>query len=323
MRKKYRVFIFSFILFLSFNFLFVPRVLANRHAKILGVATTSQKLSIPPTVEGPGLILPDSPLFFLDQLKQATRIYTAFKSETKAEIYKDIAGERFAELRFMLARNNKPGIKLTLDGIESNLEMAANEINQAQMRGKNVSKLAKSVNDSIKEKQEVLDQLQLQTTGELRARIESVQESLLASKIIVEDSLMLADLDNEIRYDLARRIRSEVRNTIDSVKLLQEQIDELNEQATQASEQMLVKREEALSKTIQQKNEALIQTQEQLLLQEKEKQTRLLGAQTTAMEQVKEALENAQKAAIEFEKTQGILDSGEIPTITPIPTAIP
>ncbi|MCL5438570.1 MAG: DUF5667 domain-containing protein [Patescibacteria group bacterium] len=327
MRKNSWVLVFFFILFLVFTTVFTPRVFANRHAKILGVATTSQQLSIPPTVEGPGLILPDSPLFFLDELKQEARIYTAITPETKAQIYKEIAGERFAELRFMLARNNKQGVELTLDGVKNNLEMAVNEVNQAQMRGKNVSKLAKTINDSIKEKQEVLDQLQSQTTGELKARIESVQESLLASKIKGEDSLALADLDNEIRYDLARRIKSGVRETIDSVELLQEQIDELNNQALEASKQMLARREEALNKTIQQKNEALVKTQEQLLNQEKEKQTKLLGAQTSALDQAKEALKAASQAADEFGKTQAILDGEEIPTPqatgTPTPTSSP
>ena len=123
---------------------------ANHLEEVLGVESMPV-LSIPPTAEGPGFLLPDSPIFFLDQLNQEFRLFLAFTPEQKANIHNAVAGERLAELQLMLAKNSVPGVRIALLGVADNLKYASYDIVNAKLTGRSISLLAKSVNDSIKE----------------------------------------------------------------------------------------------------------------------------------------------------------------------------
>ncbi len=298
-----RLYVFLSLAFTSLLILVsVGKAYANHQAQVLGASTASADLSIPPTTEGPGLILPDSPLFFLDQLKQDFRLLLAFTPETKAKIYKDIAGERIAELRFMLAKNNLNAAKVALDGMASNLKNAAAEVNQAKLTGRNVDTLAKTINDDIKAKQETLDLLESQSVGEIKAQVTSAQESLLRAKVEVEDSLPEQELKNEIKSDLTRKAERKVDEASDSARELQRDLDELNKEAAEASRNSLGAREKAIKKAIEEKNEALKKVEEKLLETEQKKQEKLLNVQQKVSEQAKEAIKKAQEAAIGFQQ---------------------
>ncbi len=159
--------------------------LANHQEDVLGVASTPV-LSIPPTTEGPGLVLPDSPLFFLDKLKQKVRLFLAFTPEEKAKIHNAVAGERLAELQIMLARNNVPGVRTDLQGVSDNLKATSQDLNDANLTGRNISLLAKEINDSIKEKEQKLFVLENQATGEIKAQVVAAIEALKVAKVSVE-----------------------------------------------------------------------------------------------------------------------------------------
>src|SRR5205823_5131147 len=122
---------------------------------VLGEST--KPIIMSPTAEGPGLILPDSPFYFLDKLKQNFRLLIAFGPARKASVYASIAGERFAEFRFELAKNNPSASDVALQGLRENTRKAASELAQAQFSGLNVDDLARKINTSIKEHQRALD----------------------------------------------------------------------------------------------------------------------------------------------------------------------
>lgn len=277
--------------------------LAHHKEKVLG-AQTSATPQIPPTVEGPGLLLPDSPLFFLDQLKQNTRLLFAFTPEAKARIRADIAGERMAELRFMLAKNNKSGINTALQGVSENLQKAAEAISEAQLSGRNVFSLAKSVNEDIRRKQEALDILEAAENREISFKAKAAQAGLLEAKVRVEDALPEEELENEIEDDLHRLVEDEVETASASARRIERQLKELDEQASEAAEKALNRREEALRKAIEQKNESLLRAEERMLESEQKRQERLEKAQEKAAEQAKKAVEEAQKAAEKFREAQ-------------------
>ncbi|MCL5113843.1 MAG: DUF5667 domain-containing protein [Patescibacteria group bacterium] len=288
---------------LIFVFIFSSPVSA-RQRRVLGTATGSAAVQIPPTTEGPGLILPDSPFFFLDKLKQATRLFFAFTPEAKAKVHTQVAGERLAELRFMLAKQNVAGIETDLKGISSNLQSAANDLAQAQLSGRDVKTLAKTINDDVKRKQETLDLLENQAQGELKAQVAAVQASLVDSKVRVEDALPANELENEIRDDLNRQIGKRVKEASDSARELKDDLDELHKEASEAAKNSLKKREEALKEAIEKKNEVLKKAQEKFLEAEKKKQEDLLRVQEKAVEQAKAAIEKAQEAAAKFQEIQ-------------------
>ena len=148
--RKIFIFLLSFSVSAVVAFSASP-VSANHLQDVLGVES-KPTLSIPATSEGPGLLLPDSLIFFLDQLKQEARLVLAFTPEQKAKVHNAVAGERLAELQLMLAKDSVKGIRIALTGISDNLREAAEDIAAAKLTGRNINLLAKDINDSIKEK---------------------------------------------------------------------------------------------------------------------------------------------------------------------------
>lgn len=277
---------------------------AYSYSKVLGVSVNDQTAQIPPTTEGPGLVLPDSPLFFLDEIKQTTRVFFAFTPEAKTKVYKEIAGERLAELRFMLAKNNTDGIRIALQEVSDNFQKAADELSKAKLSGKNVSNLAKAINDDIKLKQQTLDLLENKSTGELKARTVASSEVLLSAKIKVEDALPQEDLENEINYDLNRYITRKVARTLDFTSEINYSLDELNRQVAISSQNALKNREEALKKAIDEKNDVSKKEAEKLLELEKKKQEKLLSAHSSTINKARDAVVKTQQAVLSFQEAQ-------------------
>lgn len=293
-----------FILTLILIALIAKPVSAYNHAQVLGVSSSQSLPQMQSTSEGPGLILPDSPLFFLDQIKQATRVFLTFTPEEKAKVYTDIAGERFAELRFMLAKNNRDGARVALQGVPDNFQNAARELSQAKFAGRDVSKLAKTINDDIKLKQQALDLLEDQAGQELKAEIIASSEVIVVAKVKIEEGLTTEDLRNEIVYDLNRQIKRKVIMTSDSASEIYSALDGLNKQATEAAQTALKKREEALAQATAEKNDTLRKKEEKLLEQEKKKQESLLSLQKDEIEKVKELVKKTEEVGLKLQQTQ-------------------
>ena len=226
---------------------------ANHQEQVLGVAN-AQTLSIPPTAEGPGFLLPDSPIFFLDRLKQEVRLLLAFTPEQKAKIHNAVAGERLAELQIMLAKNNVGGVRIALLGVADNLKEASNDIANAKLTGRSISLLAKSVNDSIKEKQKALSFLEKEAKGEIKAQVQAAKESLKVSKVKIEDNLPADLLINEMEEDLRLEIDDNISKAAHSATGINRAIDVLTRLASEAAAKNQPRRYEALIHAIQVKN---------------------------------------------------------------------
>ena len=293
--KKYLVVILSLIL------LFASSTSAfARHKQVLGIQ--DQNVNIPPTVEGPGILLPDSPFFFIDELKQNIRIALALAPEDKAKVYASIAGERMAELRFMIAKKNLPGIRIDMEGVADNFKNAADQVEFAKMSGKNVTVLAKEVNDKIKAKQNVLDELHMQSQGELEGSTKSVSDSLTIAKTKVENSLNLADLENEINDDMLRDAELKVHETSESAVELKDALEDLQEEASLSARESQENRVEVLKKMIQENDEAAKKAQERKIELEKKENEKLWKMQEDTVKSAKEMVEKAQETSKKFEE---------------------
>lgn len=223
-----RVSLSLFSLILIVYVVFPKTVLATNREEVLGVQTDSSTVNMSPTTEGPGLILPDSPFFALDELKQSLRLAFAITPEAKMRVHSAIAGERLAELRYMLARDNKRGIEIALNGVGSNLEAAANALAESHFSGNDVSKLALNVNTDIKAKQRILDNLEAKATGTLKSQIALTQEKVLYAKLTVADSLSEDESQKELVDDLNRNVDRDINNIEGTVSRLEKNIDSLN-----------------------------------------------------------------------------------------------
>ncbi|MFH1833363.1 MAG: DUF5667 domain-containing protein [Candidatus Levyibacteriota bacterium] len=251
--RKLLVFLLSVSLISAIVILSSKSVSADHQEDVLGVASV-ETLSIPPTPEGPGLILPDSPLFFLDKIKQEFRLLLAFTSEQKARIHNTIAGERLAELQIMLAKDNVPGIRIALQGISDNFKAASEDLDNAKLTGRNIALLAKEINDSIKEKQKVLTSLVTQATGEIKAQAAAAREALKIAKVQVEENLPADLLMNETIDDLNQEIGDNINKAKVSATGINRAIEVLTRLASEAAQQNQPARQEALIHAIDVKN---------------------------------------------------------------------
>lgn len=243
----------SAVIFLILFSVSAKSVFANHQEDILGVASPTV-LSIPPTSEGPGLILPNSPLFFLDKLKQEIRLLLAFTPEEKAKIHASVAGERLAELQIMLSKNNVPGIRIALTGVSDNMGKAAGDIKAAKLTGRNISLLAKQINDSIKEKQKSLSILEKEANGEIKAQTIAAKEALKIAKVSAEENLPADLLMNETIDDLNQEIGDNVNTASLSARGINRAIEVLTRLASEAAQKNQTARQQALIHAIDVKN---------------------------------------------------------------------
>ena len=255
---------------------------------------------IPPIAEGPGFILPDSPLFFLDKIKQEMRLLLAFTPQNRAKIYSAIAGERLAELRFMLARNNKNGIETDLKGITENLENAANSLSDARFRGENVELLSENINNDIKRKQDSLDILLSQATGELKTMVLGVQTSVFQSKAKVVSGLPSQQLENETKDDLMKQIETKIKYSFDSSSDVLNKIETLRKQASESSAKAIMMREDEVKAAGIFKNSALIKEKQARLELEKKRQEKILAA----YKKLSDAAKKAKEATAAYQNAQ-------------------
>lgn len=283
-------------------FIFVPQTQAMHRNEVLG--TTTADLSIPPTTEGPGFILPDSRFFFLDQLKQDFRLFFAFSPEAKAKVHAAIAGERLAELRFMLAKKSTTGINIALSGIADNLQKASQDLETARLHGKNVTALAQQINAEIKDKQDVLNGLAKQARGELEARVKVAETALKEAKITAEDSLPDHVLKQEIKQDMKREVENAVQDATRSATELDRSINVLTKLASEAAEKQQAKRQEALKHAIEQKNEQLQRRLKITQEQEIKKEQKAAEISKKEIEIARETVKKAQEAAEKYRKIQ-------------------
>jgi hypothetical protein len=232
--RRLSVFLLSVVLFLAVIFFSSKSVSANHQEDVLGVASP-ETLSIPSTAEGPGFVLPDSPLFFLDRIKQGFRLLLAFTPEQKAKIHNGITGERLAELRIMLVKNNIQGVRVALQGISDNSKAASEDLADAKLAGRNIDLLAKAINDSIKEKQKTLSELILQAKGEIKAQVIATKEALKIAKVKTEESLPRNLMVNETIDDLNQQIYDSIDSASLSAGELNRAMNALNKISSNAA----------------------------------------------------------------------------------------
>lgn len=278
--------------------------LAHHRGRVLGASTPSSDVNFPSISNGPGFILPDSPLYFLDKIKQDIRLLIAITPEDKAKIHQNIAGERVAELRIMFARNHQKGIDRALLELKREVNSSAKELTNAELSGRNIATTAKEINDSIKSQRDVLSSLEKQTNGTLQLQIGLAKMAIKEAKAEVEDTLPEDELNKEIQESMEDELEDEIDDTSEHSDKITNLISELNKEASEAAKHALNKREEALKKAIEIKNEELKKKQEKLLESEKKKQEKYFELKKKSIEKSKQEAEKIREAAKKLKESQ-------------------
>jgi len=300
-------------------------VLARHRNRVLGASTQASELNFPSISSGPGLILPDSPFYFVDKLKQQVRLLLAFSPEDKAKLRADIAGERLAELKAELLKNNQKGINIALSELASETQKAATALTDAEQKGKDVSLLSQQINEKIKTERDILKGLEKQADGELKLRIELTQATVKKAKVEVEDSLPQNIMENEIRDSINSELEDKIKDAQDVSQGIKNSLEELSKEASDAAQKSLTRREEALKKAIEEKNAELVKEQKDLLEQEAIKQATLIGITLKAARgalQAAEELEKISNAFYESEKDVEEIRAIPVPKPTPAQTLL-
>lgn len=314
--RRNTIFSLSFILFLLITVIFTQSVSAYPYKKeVLGESTIASDVDVPPVTAGPGFFLPDSPFYFLDKSFQNLKLFFAFYPEKKAQIHEQVAQERMAELRVMLARNNKQGITRALAELTKENNALAEDLRMASATGKDVKILAANLNEALKRQREFLDNIADQSKGNLKLQLKTAKEELKAAKVEVENELPEEDLLREVESTILEDIEDDISEASESAEGLEKSIEVLTKLASEAAKKDQQKREEALLKAIENKNEALKRKEERIFNLENKKQERLLQIRNEAIETARETVKKAKETAQKFDemkKAKEALNSEEI-----------
>lgn len=234
MGKKITV---SLIVVLLFFSIVVSPSFAHHRARVLGESTQAAELVFPQVSAGPGFLLPDSPFYIFDVVWQKIKIATAFSEEAKAKVHTQVAGERLAELRIMLSRNNPEGIAIALSQMQKEADSASQNLSDASAKGENVEEAAKTLNEAIKLQRKVLGLLANQTDGQLRLQIKATREALKQSKIEVEDELPDELLEKEIEEQEKDELEEDIDEALDLTEDIEDEFEDEDKEASKAAKQ--------------------------------------------------------------------------------------
>ena len=124
--------------------------------------------------------IPGDTLYGIKTLTENTRLVLAITPEAKAKLATKLAAERVAEIQKILAaRGVEPkGLEIALSRLEKHMGEAAEAISKAKSRGKDVSALAKIVNDNIDSQTEKLGKILKEEKDALKNKIKELQNQI-------------------------------------------------------------------------------------------------------------------------------------------------
>lgn len=224
MRIAYKTFWLSFLITILLAFP-SKSFATNTHPlkEILGVSSASE---LPATIEGPGFVLPQSPLYVLDKLKQNILLSLSFSPDKKIETYNAIAGERIAELKIEIEDGEVQGIDTALAELTSTISQARGEVENLNRRGKLNPQIALKLNDDIRSRFVYLNNIEAQLTGSLKTKVKAAARSLLEDKIKIAIFLPSDIASKEEENDLKLAINQSIEDMTDSTAILQKAFEE-------------------------------------------------------------------------------------------------
>jgi hypothetical protein len=204
------------------------QVFAGPVQEVLGDQTSANEIVVPPVAAGAGMILPDSPFYFADKAFQNLKLSLALSPEKKAEARNLIIGERLAELRVMTQRNNTRAVQSTLADITIESEKMAAELADAAANGRNVKDIAQNINNTLRGHRDVLATASRNASGPLSLQLDSVNQSLLAAKVSVEEYMPEQQMREAMQEDLEDEVDTQVLGVETATDKLEKRLTQLD-----------------------------------------------------------------------------------------------
>lgn len=299
--KKSSVFISLLLLVIL-----VSPVFAFHEKEVLGNSTTASDIDFPPVTAGPGFILPDSPLYFLDKLSQKIKLALVFSANNRAAVHNQIAGERMAELRVMVSRNNQTGVDTALTELEHETTASVADLRDAAAQGKDVSELARTIDDTISMYRSDLLSVSAQTADSaFSKKLLAANEVLKENKSVAQDELPEADRQNEIAATIVSNVDESVLGIATDGARLSKQLDLYQQYASQAAQKRLQQQQELLQKLQQNKHASASAKQQLQLVQERLKILQALQQERQKyIQQLQQAIQTIKQSAQGIQQTQ-------------------
>lgn len=195
---------FSGILAFFLLFIVTVPVTYAAHGRVLSAVRNSSRVDL--TVnQGPGFLLPSSPIYFVDLLRDNLTLFlVSYDGSIKAKEHLRIAGERVAELNVLLDKEviDQKSLNVGLENLADHVQAAAETLRSEKHRGKNVEELASDLNKAINEQKQSLRAIRVKGDNEANLKITAKLATIRDIEVTVEDEMRKDLLENEIVSEL-------------------------------------------------------------------------------------------------------------------------
>ncbi|TSD05102.1 MAG: hypothetical protein Greene07147_814 [Parcubacteria group bacterium Greene0714_7] len=200
-------------------------------------------------------LTPESSFYFLDRLGENLRQFFTFNPEAKAKLQIEFAGERIAEIKIMVEKKgvDTKGLAIAESLLLANVAYAAEIISAEKTSGKDVTTLAKTLNDEFDARDMLLDQTFKEAKAELREQRKEITTTLLTEARRIGDTAQVALLEARLkdidgRIDAMGQKKDALENSLqnEQKKIEQEmnEADQKKEEIEQKEEQEATEKEE-------------------------------------------------------------------------------
>jgi len=193
-------------------------------------------------------LTPESPFYFLDRLGENLRQFFTFNPETKAKLQIEFAGERIAEIKVIVEEKgiDAKGLAIAQALLQSNVAYAADIVSKEKISGKDVSALAKTLNDEFDARDKLLEQTFKDAKAQLKAQRKEIKTNLLAEVRRVGDTAQIAILEAQLKdidgqIDALGEKKDQLKNSLQNE---QEKIEDEMSEADQKNEEIEQKEEQ-------------------------------------------------------------------------------
>ena len=209
------------------------------------------------TVELPSAgLTPESSFYFLDRLGENLRQFFTFNPEAKAKLQIEFAGERIAEIKVIVEEKgiNAKGLTIAQSLLQANVAYAAEIVSEEKTSGKDVSALAKTLNDEFDARDKLLEQTFKDAKEQLKAQRKEIKTNLLAEARRIGDTAQIAILEAQLKdidgqIDALGQKKDQLENSLQNeqnkIEDEMSDADQKKEEVEQKEEQEAVEAEEA------------------------------------------------------------------------------
>ena len=193
-------------------------------------------------------LTPESSFYFLDRLGENLRQFFTFNPEAKAKLQIEFAGERIAEIKIMVEKKgvNAKVLAIAESLLQANVAYAAEIVSEEKISGKDVTALAKTLNDEFDARDKLLEQTFKDAKAQLKAQRKEIKTKLLAEARRVGDTAQIAVLEAQLndidgQIDALGKKKDQLE---DSLQNEQEKIEDEMSEDDQKEEELEQKEEQ-------------------------------------------------------------------------------